>query len=194
MAAAALAAALTLAVLLPAAAFAGETEGDSGDYLPELRVLFYSATLEEPAVDAAMSFLRSRLPPSPEGWPPVARAYFGALEGLRAKYSGGLFDKLAHLKTAIVTLRDLPERNPGSLEILFLRFSLFHQVPGFFGLRHTVGPDLGRLVSMLESGADPAVPPDIRRDMVLYLLGCGEADAAQIGRLEMVLVRQTAER
>jgi hypothetical protein len=181
-------------VLVTVPVSAQEPEGYSGDYLPSLRMLFYSATLNQPAVETAMSFLENRFPADHDRWPPVARAYFGALEGLRAKYSQGLLDKLAHLQTAVATLRYLPEKNPGSLEILFLRFSLFHQIPGFFGLRPTVGPDLDRLIRMLEGGVDPAVTTDIRRDIIVYLLGCGEANAVQIQRLEAVLARETAAR
>ncbi|HVP20025.1 MAG TPA: hypothetical protein VMU36_13620 [Spirochaetia bacterium] len=164
---------------------------DSRDYLPRLRQLFYVAANDESAVLRAMSFLQQTFPTSPDLWPPVAQAYYGALEGLRAKYSNGLFDKLYHLQKAISTLRELPEKNPESLEILFLRFSLFHQVPSFFGVRSTVSPDLERLIVILEAHLDEQVPVDIQRAMATYLRACGEADRFQAARLEEVL-RRTA--
>jgi hypothetical protein len=123
--------------------------------------------------------------PSPQGsWPPVIRAYYAALEGLMGKHASRLFDKAGHVLKAISLMRDLPEANPKSLEIRFLRFSFFYQVPPFFGVRSTVAPDLATLIRMLEEGGDDELPREIQRDIVAYLLGCGQADRQQQDRLQ----------
>jgi hypothetical protein len=81
-------------------------------------------------------------------------------------------------------MRGLPEANPWSLEIRFLRFSFFHQLPLFFGVRSTVAPDLAMLIRMLEEGGHDDVPREIQRDMASFLLDCGEADTRQRDRLQ----------
>ena len=155
-------------------------------FLSELRLSFYHAVDSPKSTEEAIAMIRSAFPSSLETWPPVIRAYYAALEGLRGKHARGLGKKLGHVMTAITLMRTLPEDNPGSLEIRFLRFSLFRQLPLFFGVRSTVGPDLETLIGMLEKGSDNDVPQAIRRDMVTYLLDCTEASRDQLGRLRQV--------
>jgi len=157
------------------------------DYLPTLRLLFYQATVRESAVQEAMSYLRARFPAPEESWPPVAQAYLGALEGLQGKYVDGLLDKLRHVQRAIGMLRELPRKAPGDPEVLFLRFSLFHQLPPFFGVRSTVVPDLENLIALLELRRYDDVPQDIQRSMAVYLSQTGLADRAQAERLRRLL-------
>ena len=155
-------------------------------FLSTLRVSFYHAVDSSKSTEEAIAAIRSAFPSSLETWPPVIRAYYAALEGLRGKHARGLGEKLGHVMTAITLMRRLPEDNPGSLEIRFLRFSFFRQLPLFFGVRSTVGPDLETLIGMLEKGSDDDVPPAIRRDMVTYLLDCTEAGRDQLDRLRQV--------
>ncbi len=147
---------------------------------------FYHAVDSSSDTEEAVAAIRSAFPPSLETWPPVIRAYYAALEGLRGKHASGLGEKLGHVMKAISLMRRLPEDNPGNLEIRFLRFSFFRQLPLFFGVRSTVGPDLVALIRMLEEGSDDEVPPAIQRDMVTYLLDCAEASRDQLDRLRQV--------
>jgi len=101
----------------------------------------------------------------------------------QGKHAVKLMEKLGHVVKAVSLTRGLPEANPRSLEIRFLRFSFFRQLPLFFGVRSTVAPDLALLIGMLEEGGHDDVPPDIQRAMAAYLLGCGEADSRQLDRL-----------
>ncbi len=160
---------------------------DERDYLPALRLLFYEATVHASAVPGALSFLKARFPASEASWPPVAQAYLGALEGLQARYAHGLFEKLSHVQRAIGLLRELPQRAPRDPEVLFLRFSLFHQLPAFFGVGSTVAPDLDRLIALLELRRYEQVPREVQRSMAVYLYDCGLADRSQAERLRQFL-------
>lgn len=175
---------LALLLALPRAVSA---EAEDRDYLPTLRLLFYQATIHEPAVQEALSYLKARFPASEESWPAVAQAYLGALEGLQGKYARGLLDKLRHVQRAIGLLRDLPRQAARDPEVLFLRFSLFHQLPPFFGVGSTVDPDLERLIELLELRAYDEVPRDIQRSMAVYLATSGLPDHDQAERLRRLL-------
>jgi hypothetical protein len=155
-------------------------------FLSRLRVSFYNSVESAAATEQTVALIQAAFPSKRDSWPPVILAYYAALEGLRGKYASGLLDKLGHVNTAVSLMRRLPEDNPGSLEIRFLRFCFFRQLPLFFGVRSTLGPDLAELIRMLETGADPDVPLEVRRDMVSYLIGCREADRAQIERLQQL--------
>jgi hypothetical protein len=159
---------------------------DLPQFLSFLRVSFYNAVDSASATEGTVAAIQSAFPSIQDTWPPIIRAYYAALEGLRGKHAGGLGDKLGHVMKAVSLMRRLPEDNPGSLEIRFLRFSFFRQLPLFFGVRSTVGPDLAELIRMLEARIDGDVPPEIQRDMVSYLLDCGEANQDQMDRLRQV--------
>jgi hypothetical protein len=161
---------------------------DLPQFLSRLRVSFYQSVESAAATEETIGVIQAAFPTTRDSWPPVILAYYAALEGLRGKHAGGLMDKLDHVMKAVSLMRRLPEDNPGSLEIRFLRFSFFRQLPLFFGVRSTVGPDLAELIGMLEEGADPSVPQQIRRDMVTSLLDCREADRTQRERLQRLRV------
>jgi hypothetical protein len=159
---------------------------DLPQFLSRLRVIFYHAVDSSVDTEEAVAAIRSAFPLSLETWPPVIRAYYAALEGLRGKHARGLGVKLGHVMEAISLMRRLPEDSPRSIEIRFLRFSLFRQLPLFFGVRSTVRPDLEALIRLLEEGSDDEVPPAIQRDIVTFLLDCTEASQDQLGRLRQV--------
>jgi hypothetical protein len=157
---------------------------DLSAFLSELRVRFYGS-VESAAITEETLATIEKLFPAPQGsWPPVIRAYYAALEGLRGKHASRLFDKAGHVLKAISLMRNLPEANPRNIEILFLRFSFFYQVPPFFGVHSTVAPDLVTLIRLLEDGGHDELPREIQRDIVVYLLGCGQADRQQLDRLQ----------
>jgi hypothetical protein len=161
-------------------------DAELSDFLPQLRLMFYRAVDSAPVTEEAISAIESAFPLPPEDRPPVIRAYAASLEGLRGKHAAGLMGKLDHINKAMAVLRGLPEANPQSLEIRFLRFSFFRQLPLFFGVRSTVRPDLEVLIRMLEEGGHDDVPAEIQRSITSYLLDCGEADRAQMERLRSV--------
>jgi hypothetical protein len=168
-----------LGMVLSAAAPAAGQAG--GDPLPAIRQGFSQAVHSPAAVEATDSVITRDFPPPSRSWPPVIQAYSAALEGLRGKHAKGLLDKYIHVQKAVTLMRGLPD--DGSLEVLFLRFSFFHQIPPVFGVRSWVAPDLERLIAMLEERRYDEVPAQVQRDMAQYVAGCGEADASQRARL-----------
>jgi hypothetical protein len=151
--------------------------------LPEIRRAFSRAVRDEAVTEETFVWIEQSFAAPRESWPPVVLAYYASLEGLKGKHSRDIFAKLTHVQRAIGLIRDLPDAHPDSLEILFLRFSFFHQLPLFFGVRSYVAPDLARLIGMLEERRFEEVPVQVQRDMVDYILGCGEAGSRQRARL-----------
>ena len=154
---------------------------------------FYNSVESAAATEETVALIQAAFPSKRDSWPPVILAYYAALEGLRGKHAGGLLGKLGHVNTAVSLMHRLPEDNPESLEIRFLRFSFFRELPLFFGVRSTVAPDLTALLRMLEEKNDPDVPPDIQRDMISFLIDCGEANRDQGERLRRLRQALTAE-
>ena len=159
--------------------------------LPGLRTSFYYSVNSAELTVQTQASLESAFPSPRDAWPPVIRAYDAALEGLKGKHAKGLFEKMRHVVTAISMIRELPASDPYDLEIRFLRFSLFSQLPVFFGVRSSVAPDLAKLIDSLEAARYEQVPRDVQGAMVTYLLGSGIPDQPQIRRLEALRARLT---
>ena len=176
-------AALLLTALLPAAVWSQQQPAD----LEHIRREFYRAVDQEEATLRLMRWIEAGFPGGFAAYPPVVQAYYASLEGLRGRHAANPFTKLDHVRRAIAWIDALPQRHPRYLEIRFLRFAFYHQLPALFGVRGRVGGDLAVLVGRLEAGPDAEVPPQVRRDMILYILESGEPDQEQRLRLSRLL-------
>jgi hypothetical protein len=171
------AAALILPCLLAASAASAQDP-----VLARVRADFPGATADAAATGELATFIEARFPGEPAGWPPVAQAYYAACEGLRGKHDPNPLMKLLHVRAAVAVIRDLAEAHPRDLEIRFLRFVFFEQVPAIFGVSGYVPGDCAVLVDAL-AGADESLPPDLRRDMVRYMLSTDALSDEQRKRL-----------
>jgi hypothetical protein len=145
---------------------------------------FYRAVEDSSAADALGGYIETTYGVRPESFPPVVRAYYASVEGLKGKHAKDLFPKLGHVKKAIDLFHGLVETNPGNVEIRFLRFAFFRQLPFFFGVSAYVSADLAAIVDRLEARQYDEVPPDIQQAIVVYLLENAELDRAARARLQ----------
>jgi hypothetical protein len=122
-------------------------------------------------------------------WPPIARAYRASLEGLIGKHTPKLIEKFNRVKTAIADYEGLIEAHPGSLELRFMRFAFYSQLPGLFGVGRHVDPDRAVLIDMLEQGSDDRVPDSQKLEMIRWILKDGKPDKAEAARLRMAADR-----
>jgi hypothetical protein len=152
--------------------------------LPFIRVGFYQAVEDSAATDALAAYVTKTYGALPRSFPPVVQAYYASLEGLKGKHAKDLFSKLGHVGKAVDLFHDLVETNPDNVEIRFLRFALFSQLPFFFGVRAYVSTDLAALVEQLEMQRYDDVPPDIQSAIMVYLLANAELDRDRRERLQ----------
>lgn len=148
-----------------AAAYAGIDETTLG----RLRRDFDRAVESLDSTRELTTFLDSRFGGDSQDWPPVARAYRASLEGLLGKYEWRLIPKLERVNAAIAMFEGLVENHPQSLELRFMRYSLFSRLPAVFGVSRFVKPDLEALRRLLEAGADPMVPEAQRLAMIAFV-------------------------
>ncbi len=174
---------LAAAVLLLTAA-AASASGEPPPDLPLIRASFHHAVEDPAGVDELARYIEGAYGPLPDRFPPVVRAYYASVEGLKGRHARGLREKLDHTRRAIALFRDLVEANPDSLEIRFLRFTLYSRLPPFFGVRPLVSADLPVLVALLERERYDDVPSQVQRAMAAYLLENAELDRRARERLE----------
>lgn len=161
------------------AAYAGLDEAT----ISRIREDFTLATESMAATEEAIRTMDARFPGERKAWPPLARAYRASLEGLVGKHSPKLLEKFSRVQAAITDYEGLIEAHPESLELRFMRFAFYSQLPGLFGVGSLVDPDRSILVSMLERNNDPRVPDSQKRDMIAWILKEGKPDQAEARRL-----------
>ncbi|MBN1241476.1 MAG: hypothetical protein JXA15_02070 [Spirochaetales bacterium] len=150
-----------------------------------VRSSFYRAVDSLPATESAIAELVARLGTSRRSWPLVARAYRASLEGLVGKHSPGLLEKFNRVNAALEQWRGLVEASPDSLELRFLRYSFYSQLPAVFGVGSYLAPDREALIAIFEKGGDARVPRNQALDMVAWLMKEGKLSASEKRRLEL---------
>jgi hypothetical protein len=173
-----------LALLLASAGTAHADPAQDVTDLPFIRVGFYQAVENSSATEALAAYIEKNYGVLPKSFPPVVQAYYASVEGLKGKHAKDLFSKLGHVGKAVDLFRDLVETNPDNVEIRFLRFALFSQLPFFFGVRGYVSTDLAALVDQLEMQRYDDVPPDIQHAIAVYLLANAELDRGRRARVQ----------
>lgn len=149
----------------------------------EIRADFTAAVESLAATERAIRSMDARFSGDRLQWPPMARAYRASLEGLIGRHSSKLLDKLHRVNTAIADYDGLIESYPDSLELRFMRFALYSQLPGFFGVGKHVSPDRAILTDMLERNDDKRVPVAQKLEMITWMLKDGKPDRTEAVRL-----------
>lgn len=169
------------------AAHAAAYRGLSAELLASIRDGFYRAEKSMDATLAAIGFMEAELPGPVAAWPGLARAYRASLEGLIGKHDARLTVKFNKVNEAIKAFDGIAEAFPTSLEIRFLRYAFYSQLPAIFGVGRFVKPDLEAIIALLEAGTDPFVPAAQQADMADWLLA--EASLSQAERRRVTAAR-----
>lgn len=156
--------------------------------ITQMRADFTEAVESMAATERAISSLDAGFPENRLLWPPIARAYRASLEGLIGKHSPKLLEKLHRVNAALADYDGLIEAYPGSLELRFMRFAFYSQLPGLFGVGSHVKPDRAVLVDMLERGDDERVPESQKLEMINWILKDGKPDKSETERLQAAAV------
>lgn len=163
----------------PDAAYADLDEAS----IAKLRADFTAAVESMAATEQAIRSMDDRFIGERLLWPPIARAYRASLEGLIGKHSPKLLEKFNRVNAAIADYEGLIEAYPHSLELRFMRFAFYSQLPGLFGVGKFVAPDKAILIDQLERGHDDRVPDSQKLEMITWILKDGKPDRTEAARL-----------
>jgi hypothetical protein len=154
--------------------------------LNTIRVGFYVAVEDEDTTVSLMNFIKEEFSKDQQSYPSVILAYYAALEGLRGRHASNPLSKFVHVSKAVEMMNQAVDKTPDLLEIRFLRFSFFHQIPGLFGVANKVEGDLEKTISLLEKRDYGFVDKKQQEDMVDYLLDYDRLLPEQRSRLEIL--------
>lgn len=161
--------------------------GLSPELLASIRDAFYRAEKSMDETLKAIRLMEAKVDGPVAAWPGLARAYRASLEGLIGKHDTRLTVKFNKVNEAIKAFDGIAEAFPSSLEIRFLRYAFYSQLPPIFGAGRFVKPDLEAIIAMLEAGSDPFVPAGQQTDMADWLLA--EASLSQAERRRVTAAR-----
>ncbi len=156
------------------------------EILNKIRIGFYVAVEDEDTTAYYMKFIKDNFSSDYKKYSPVVLAYYAALEGLKGRHASNPISKFVYVSRAVDKMNHAVDNDPELLEGRFLRFSFFHQIPGIFGMAGKVPEDLQKVITMLEKRDYSFVNENIQKDMVEYILGTDQLDAAQRTRLEQL--------
>jgi hypothetical protein len=159
------------------------------EVLPHIRERFYDAVDDEAVTMELIGYIEAQFASDPSLYPPVIRAFYAALTGLRGRHDTNLLRKYRFVSDAIAMMDPIVEANPGLLEVRFLRFSFYEQIPAVFGVRQHVPEDLRGIIAALSSGGGTEVPRSVRVDMIDHILGTREPTAEQRKALQQLIGR-----
>jgi hypothetical protein len=118
--------------------------------LEELRKNYNSAVADSKKTDELYEKLKQKAESGA-----VWMAYKGATEGLLAKHAWNPANKVKYLNRAKETLIKAVEKDPQDVEVRFLRFSLYHNVPKMFSDEKLLAEDKQMMVRNLKNSPLP---------------------------------------
>jgi hypothetical protein len=141
---------------------------------------FEKALENERAVDELLDYLRHKIPGEPEHLPPTLMAYYGALQGLKAKFSAFPTRKLQYLKSCLKYLDQSVQEEGADLETHFLRFSSLHHLPPFFGIPKKRYEDIKMIFRLLEERDYSDLDREFQSRVVDFMLQSRRLNAQQV--------------
>jgi len=145
-----------------------------------LRNNFEKALENERSVDELLAYMRQKIPGEPEYFPPALMAYYGALQGLKAKFSALPTRKLQYLKACLKYLDKSVQAEGADLETYFLRFSSLHHLPPFFGIPKKRYEDVKIIFRLLEERDYTDLDREFQSRVVDFMLQSRRLNAQQV--------------
>jgi hypothetical protein len=153
--------------------------------IQEVRLGFYAAVDDAAARVSLEKTIRAAWPRLTEA-PVAIRAYAAALRGLEGRQSPNLLDKVRFVREGIALFDGLVESAPRDLEVRFLRYSFYSELPSIFGVSMLVPVDRSALIEQLSRQDYTAVPAVMQRDMIRRMITgvpMGDADRSRLKNL-----------
>jgi hypothetical protein len=156
--------------------------------LTQIRNLFYEAIEDEDKLEELESYFQSKFSPKDFIYHPILLAYTGAIDALVAKHAFSPFTKFSRVLASLNTLERAVERDPHNLEIRFIRFSILHNLPGFFGYSNERDADISEITYQLSKKDYVKYDPKLQKNVIDFMIASERLNEAQILQLKKLAV------
>ncbi len=154
----------------------------------QIRILFYEAVESEEKLEELENFFSKNFTEKALIYHPLLLAYTGAIDALKAKHAFNPFTKFSRVISSLNTLDRAVNREPNNLEIRFIRFSILHNLPGFFGYSKERSEDISVIVAQLAKKDYVRYDPKLQKNVIEFMLDSERLDATQTLQLKKLAV------
>lgn len=117
----------------------------------------------------------------------LTTAYMGALDALKAKHSWNPYSKIKYLNTSEKMMQQAVAGDPHNIEILFMRFSIQHNVPGFLGYGKNLVNDREEMIAQLNHKNYGTADKELTISIIRFLIDSKRCTAAENDKLRKQL-------
>lgn len=164
------------------------TSNPSIETINNIRKLFYEAVESEEKLNELENFFYKNFTEKALIYHPVLLAYTGAIDALKAKHAFNPFTKFSKVISSLNTLERAVNREPNDLEIRFIRFSILHNLPGFFGYGKERSEDISVIVAQLAKKDYVRYDPKHQKNVIEFMLDSKRLNASQSVQLKKLAV------
>jgi len=118
----------------------------------------------------------------------LTTAYMGALDALKAKHSWNPYSKIKYLNTSGKLMQQAVDGDPHNIEILFMRFSIQHNVPGFLGFNKDLVSDREDMINQLTHKNYGTADKELTQSIIKFLIDSKRCTVAEEEKLRKQLV------
>lgn len=118
---------------------------------------------------------------------PLTTAYMGALDALKAKHSWNPYSKIKYLNTSEKLMQEAVKQDPHNIEILFMRFSIEHNVPGFLGYNKDLVGDKEEMIAQLNRKNYGTADKELTVSIIRFLIDSKRCTLAEDEKLHKQL-------
>jgi len=156
--------------------FIGNWSSKDAPELSTLRKLYYRAAVESSASTSLSKELKSVGPDAA----PLLLCYKGAALMIEAKYVLNPITKLSRFSKGKRAIEQAIAREPGNMEMRFIRFSLQTNLPGFLGYHGHIASDKQKLLAGLANVTDKV----LKENITAYLISSKKCTSEEIKKLQ----------
>jgi len=149
-----------------------------------IRHKFYEGVEDEEQVDKLEFFLKKKYGTDFHIIDPIIIAYYGAIEALKGKHAFFPFTKLSYVISSQDIIAKAVEKDPGNLEIRFIRFSILHHIPGVLGYGNERQDDINNICRLLLKKDYSLVNEEIQKGIFQFLLDSERLTEEQTNELK----------
>lgn len=140
------------------------------DIMEYIRTNYYASVENEGLVEKLEEFIKERFTSDSDEYPNLILAYVAALESVKSKHAFWPFTKLKYFNKSMEIFNKAISKEPNSLEIRFLRFTILHYVPAILGHSEERRSDADEIVVQLLKKDYSSIKPEIQQGIAEFLI------------------------
>ncbi len=152
-----------------------------------IRTTFYAGVEDESKAEELKNYIDKKFGKKLKSMSPFVLAYLGGAETLLAKHAINPFTKLDLLNSGLDKIAFAIKKQPNSLEIRFMRFSILHFIPAILGHSKERDEDLEVIYGLLLKKDYSELDKKTQTGLVKFLLESERLDKNKSAKLRTLL-------